>query len=404
MSNLKLINKDDIKLKYIRLHKQKAIMELISYKEVAIYFPVSTGEGENSTRKLYNDGEILVREFEDKCDFGYFYNSQQKREQFSLNLKDRLLIVINKHIFLYEMDSNTMNWIGELEENHKGGSLVYVPYNNMVYCISGIVSPLVETINALNDSEFDLKKGKTNLSEPRAYFGTFVQNESKIYVMLGYNYMKNDFMTTIEKLDTASSDKTWKELSFSNEFTVPKLVFISCIPTSNDKIHILGGVDENYLVNRAIYVICLSPNSFEIEITNMALPFEQDDQKIAISRDNNKGFSCLFYQENCFVPLQTPVDDNDCFLFALFDSNYNLHLTNLNSFNYCIISRKEEKPRIMRNAFQVNTVYNATSYVNENNATNYENLNTKIILGGREQMNNNMVRSNFNLFINNKNQ
>lgn len=388
-------------------------MELVSYKEIALYFPFSSFDGENATRKLYNDGEILLREFEDKCDFGYFYNSQQKREQFSLNLKDKLLIVINKHIFIYDLETNTMNWNGVLEENHKGGSLVYVPYNNLVYCISGIVSSTVETINVLNEPEFDAKKSKTALSEPRAYFGTFVQNDSKIYVMLGYNYMKNDFMTTIEKLDTASSDRTWKELFFSKESTVPKLVFISCIPTSNDKIHILGGVDENYFVNRNIYVICLSPNSFEIEITNMALPFEQDDQKIAIARDNNKGFSCLFYQENCFIPLLTPVNDNDSFLFGLFDSKHNLHLTNLNSFNYCIISRKDEKQRIMRNAFQAGNAYNANSIVNENNFTNYntnninqqnnqENLNTKINIGANEMSNNNMVRSNFNLYGNNK--
>ncbi len=302
-----------------------------------------------------------------------------------------------------------MNSYGILEDNHKGGSLVYVPYDNLVYCISGVVTSAVETINGFNDPEFDSKKNKTELLQPRAYFAPFVQNESKIYVILGYNYLKNQFSTTIEKMDISSSDKTWKELFFSHNLTVPRLVFISCIPTSNDKIHILGGVDENYFINRAIYVVCLSPNFFEIEITNMALPLDEDNQKIAIGRDHNKGFKCIFFNENSFVPLCTPVNDNESFLFGLYDSKLNLHLINLNKFNYCIISRTEEKPKIMQNASQFNDGYNQT--VNENNFTNcnfqqnFDKFNTKVNLGGNDKSNNNsMVKTNFNLFMNNKNQ
>jgi len=370
-------------------------MELISFNKIAMYFPVSYSQGQNINSQLYNEGNILIREFEDKCDFGYFYNSQQKRELFSLNLNNKLILVVNKHVFIYDLESNSMTWNSILKENHKGGSLVYVPKHNLVYCISGIVSSFVETIDIFNDPNYEINKCENYLAEPRAYFATYIQNENKIFVILGYNYMKNDFMTTIEKLDITLPDKTWKELFFNNEFTVPKLVFISCIPTSHDKIHILGGVDENFFINRTIYVISLSSNSFEIESTNMALPLEQEDQKIVIAWDNNKGFSCLFYQENCFIPLQIPVGDNGPYLYGLYDSKHNLHITNLYNFNYCIISRKEEKPNIIRNAIHVSNAYSKN---NNNEIKEIENAKANDKKG---EYIDDLTRANLNLFLKN---
>jgi hypothetical protein len=294
-----------------------------------------------------------------------------------------------------------MNSKGILEENHKGGSLVYVPYDNLVYCISGILTSSVETINIFDDPDYEIKKSKTELSEPRAYFGTYVQNNTKIFVILGYNYMKNDFMISIEKLDTSSTNKCWKELFFINELNVPKLVFISCIPTSNDKIHIIGGLDENYFVNRAVYLVLISSSYFEIEITNMALPFEQEDEKICIGKDNN-GISCLFYQENCFIPLELPSTDNRSFLFGLFDSKQNLHLTNLNNFNYCIISKIEDKPKLIKNAFHVANIINPNK--NEefgdnvsSNLINYNNQQSNNYLNNQEENKKDLVnKSEFN--------
>ena len=88
----------------------------------------------------------------------------------------------------------------------------------------------------------------------------------------------------------------------------------------------------------------------------MGLPFEEDSQKIVTIKDNNKGFTCLFYQENTFVPLRTP-DVREELLFGLFDSKHNLHLANLSNFNYCIIARKEEKESQNKNEF-LNNVNN----------------------------------------------
>lgn len=275
-----------------------------------------------------------------------------------------------------------MNFNTFLEEDHKGGSLVYVPYDNLIYCISGINTNAVETINIFDEEENDTKKSQNALTEPRAYFTTYVQNDSKIFVLLGYNYLKNDFMTTIEKLDTASYDKSWKELYFYNERSVPKLVFTSCIPSSNDKIHILGGVDENYTLNKMIYVCCLSPSLFEIESSNMALPFDDDTKGVTLARDSRNGFQFIFYQENCFIPLSTPVEDNDAFLFGLFDSKHNLHLTNLSNFNYSIMALKEEKNKNIKNAMAVGNVYNNNNFkdaiTNKGNKNIINNFNKNI--------------------------
>jgi hypothetical protein len=265
---------------------------------------------------------------------------------------DKFIIVIDKLAFLYNLDTNTMESKGTVSVNHKGGSLVYCPFDNLVYCISGISTNIVETLNIFNEEKFNESKSFTELTEPRAYFASYIQDKSKIWIFLGYNYINNDFITSIERLDTSSSDKTWKEFSFFNEDSVPKLVFVSCTPSSNEKIHIFGGIDENYFINKIIYVICLMDNSFEIYPSNLALPFNEESQKISLNKEfNNKGFNCLFYQQNCFIPLMTSITDKDTFLYGLFDSKHNLHLTNLNNFDYCLISRKEEKEDEIKNAF-----------------------------------------------------
>lgn len=324
-------------------------MDLINFREIALYYPLAIDPENN----LFNEGQIKTQVFDDNCNFGYHYNTSNKRDLFSLNVMDKLLIVIDKAVFLYNLDTNQMISKGNISVNHKGGSLVYCPYDNLVYCIAGISTNVVETINIFEDENFEENKSQTELSEPRAYFASYVQDKTKIWVLLGYNYINNDFTTSIEKLDTSSSDKTWKEYSFANEESVPKLVFVSCTPSSNDKIHIFGGVDENYFINKVIYVVCLMDNTYEIDPSNLALPFNDENQKISLNKDfHNKGFTCMFYQENCFIPLMTPSgNEKDSYLYGLYDSKHNLHLTNLNNFNYCLIARKEEKENRIQNAF-----------------------------------------------------
>jgi hypothetical protein len=326
-------------------------MDLVNFREIALYYPLAIDADNN----LYNQGQIKTVIFEDNCGFGYHYNTSNKRDIFSLNVKDTLIIVIDKSSFLYDLNTNTMKSKGSVSVNHKGGSLVYCPFDNLVYCIAGISTNIVETINIFDEENLEENKTYTELAEPRAYFASYIQDKCKIWVLLGYNYINNDFITSIERLDTSSSDKTWKEYSFFNEESVPKLVFISCTPSSNEKIHIFGGIDENYFINKVIYIICLMDNSFEIYPSNLALPFteESQSQKISLNKEfNNKGFTCLFYQENCFIPLLTNVTDKDTFLYGLFDSKHNLHLTNLNNFNYCLITRKEEKEEKIKNAIK----------------------------------------------------
>lgn len=326
-------------------------MDLINFREIALYFPFATDPENN----LFNEGQVKSQVFEDLCNFGYHYNTSNKRDLFCLNIMDKLLIVIDKSVFMYNIETNTMISCGYVSINHKGGSLVYCPYDNLIYCIGGIATNIAETINIFDDENYEENKSVTELSEPRAYFASYIQDKSKIWVVLGYNYVMNDFITSLEKLDAASSDKTWKEYSFSNEDSVPKLVFVSCTPSSNEKIHIFGGVDENYYINKVIYVVCLMDNTFEIDPCNLALPFNEESQKISLNGDfHKKGFTCMFYQENCFIPLLTNSVEKDSYLYGLFDSKHNLHLTNLNNFNYCLIAKKEEKEKKIQSAFVKN--------------------------------------------------
>ena len=310
------------------------ILKLLNGSNVVSYKPLSL----NQKNKLGNEGKMEVHKISDTCNFGKLYNSQLKRDEFFLNYRDQLLIAMKTATFLYDSKKNLMTRLQDLSEDHKGGSFVFVPYSNSVYCISGIMSILTEKLRLNKQNEFEEDapwKFVCKLSTPRGYYCSFVQNDSKIYIMLGFDLWNNDFLTTVDKLDVTKQKEEWMSIKIKCE-KLPKLTFAACVPSSDDEVFLIGGRDDFNNDNSYIYLFDLKKESFEDSNMRLPLPTFQNNET-----DDTPEARNLFYQENCFIALRPENNDfESCFPCGLYDSKNYLHLVNIKNFDYSYVSQE----------------------------------------------------------------
>ncbi len=316
-----ILHLENIKLRFFRLHKHSTVMKLLNESNILIY------------RSQSEIGKLEVLKMIDQCDFKTHFNTMTtNREDFYLNLRDRLVIVIDKMCFLYSAKNNTINKLANLNENHRGGSMVYVPMSNSIFCISGFKSPITEKMTLGKNMEFSESREWVNvcsLNDARGYFSCFVQNDSLIYLLFGLNISKGEFVSNIQRLDTLAEEPNWITIKIKSE-KIPKLHFCACIPATDEEIYILGGRDETKQENSIIYLYDV-PNQ-TIEDSGLRLPiFTGDDGKTSMN---------LFYQENNFIAVRPEkVDDyKEALLLAMFDTKNILHLVNIKNLEYSFIS------------------------------------------------------------------
>jgi hypothetical protein len=306
----------------MKIHKQNAV---IAYK------PKNVTPHNN----LGNEGKIEIKKFIDTCEFEKKYLTQLKRDEIFLNYNERLFIAMKHHVFLYIYKTNTMIELEKLQEDHKGGSLIYVPYNNSIYCVSGLTTVLCEKMELIRHYvKFKPSWQSVNkLNFPRAYYSSFVQDESKIYLILGFNLWDNEYLNTIEKLDVSDPNPKWLNVKVEQK-KIPKISFAACIAVAKEEVYILGGKDANNADNPIIYLYHLKEE--EINDSNMRLPLPpHHDTSQEMHESKN-----LFHQENSFVPLRIEGEDyQGAFLFGLFDSKNFLHLINSKNFDYSFINQ-----------------------------------------------------------------
>jgi hypothetical protein len=278
-------------------------------------------------------GKLEVIKIIDECDFKSHFNTiATNREDFCLNLRDRLVIVIDKLCFLYTGKTNTINQLANLNDNHRGGSMVFVPMSNSIFCISGFRSTLTEKMFLGKNMEFSETSewvSVCSMAEPRGYFSCFVQNDSLIYSLFGLNIMKGDFVSNIQRLDTMAEEPNWVPIKIKSE-KIPKLHFCACIPATDEEVYILGGRDEMKQENSIIYIYDV-PNQ-TIEDSGLRLPiFTAEDGQATMN---------LFHQENNFIAVRPErVDDyKEALLLAMFDTKNVLHLVNIKNLEYSFIS------------------------------------------------------------------
>ncbi len=221
-----------------------------------------------------------------------------------------------------------MENLNELTDDHRGGSFIYVPYSNTIYCVAGLMSVVTECMKLRKSCEIttDLQwKFCNKLSCPRGYYSSFVQNDSVIYLILGFDLWDNEYLSTVDRFDVKSNDG-WKVIKLESE-KIPKLSFTACIACSDDEVYIMGGKDENHVENTFLFIYDTKKDTFED--SNMRLPLNPRDE-------DSKN---LFYQENCFLGLVAENDNySKAYSLALFDSRNYLHLINVKNFDYSYIS------------------------------------------------------------------
>ena len=299
-------------------------MKIFNEKNVIVYKP-SGGEVKIEMKKIV-----------DNCGFeNQFKAHLEKRDDFSLNFREKLIVAIKHSVFLFDYVTGEMKKINELAEDHTGGSFVYVPFSNSVYCISGLSSTWTEVMQLNKNLEITTEctwQPLNQLNFPRGYYSTFVQNDTKIYLMLGYDLWDNEYLNSVVRLDTSAPYEGWKEIRLKGE-KVPKLCFSSCIPCSDDEVYIIGGEDENLMENSIVY--CYDIRNNRIDDSGMRLPM------VNSNGDSRESLN-LFYQENCFIPIKSPQEENadKNFYLALYDTKNYMHLVNIKNFDYSYISHE----------------------------------------------------------------
>jgi hypothetical protein len=188
------------------------------------------------------DSIIEERVFLDEGEeFRRIYKNQTYREEMSLNLENKLYLIIDNISFFYDFTTNKMNKLYELNEKHSAGALVSA--HNNLYCVLGRTSVTTEKFNLTNYNKFPKGSWEVVNSDcsPRAYFSTFIQNERMLYILFGYDFSSNEYIKDFKKMDLLSKKKKWKEIEVSSN-KIPKLSLAATIVVTNEKVYILGKI------------------------------------------------------------------------------------------------------------------------------------------------------------------
>jgi hypothetical protein len=246
-----------------------------------------------------------------------------------MNFHEKLLISIKHAVFVFDSKTLEMSRIKDLQDDHKGGAMIYVPHDNSIYCISGLMSVLVEKIKLNKKMQIPTEAPWELVNKllcPRAYYSSFVKNESIIYIMLGFNLWDNEYLATVDRYDANEFHGEWKNIKLKG-INPPRLSFTACIPVTEDDIYIFGGRDINDVDNTEIFYYNVKAG--EIENANIQFIEEETLANEKVSLKN------LFYHENLFLPLRaTDIDNEGPIPVGQYDSKGVLHIFNVKNFNY----------------------------------------------------------------------
>ncbi len=195
-------------------------------------------------------------------------------------------------------------------------------------------------------------KVTTKLKSPRSYYSVCVIDSFIIYLLLGFDLLKGEFLTTFERYDTSRQEESWVNYKILSEKPI-KLTFSGVIVTSDEECYILGGKDEHNNDNTSIYVLDLMERT--VEDSEMRLPIPPGIEAFNIENKN------LFYQETCFLPLLTnskTSNINNMFFLCCFDSKNFLHRVNIKTFDYSFIHQELEGGQFIEESGSISQLSN----------------------------------------------
>lgn len=324
-----------MKLYYCRAVKEKYMIKLVDETKILIF---------RVNYKNPKDSELLFRKFKDKCNFfNYFREKLERRNELQLNLKKKLIIVFNKESYIYNLKTNEMRVLAlsALNDYHVNGNLLYVPYDNSIYCISGRYSYSVEKLKLPN-----LKCNFYNLSEKwssvcilentRAYFCSFVINKKIIYNILGFNYLLNEHCIDIVKIDVSLSTPTSISIKVAESHS-PKLTLSSCLKFMDQNVYIIGGMYNEREKNPNVFMFDTSKNIF-IKTEFMIKPNYELYETINFNINLSSMATTNFLNEINFTPIKFDLNyEENSFFYCLFDTGHFLHLINVKSLKHFMI-------------------------------------------------------------------
>ena len=288
----------------------------------------------NSEQNLEEkDQQLQLLKIDDTINFSNHFKTQIKRDELCLNFREKLIIAIKNAVFIFDSKNLTIIRIKDLKDDHKGGALIYVPFDNSVYSVSGLMSTLTEKFKLSKKMEF-LPETQweivNKLHSPRAYYSNFVKNESVIYTMFGFNLWDNEYLSTIDCLDVKIKHPKWHSIELKGK-DIPRLSFTACIPVTDEDIYIFGGRDVNDIDNTDILYFNAKTGLIENSKIEIIDQDTRTNEKISIKN--------LFYQESLFLPLRSADLDYELSIpVGQYDSKGILHVFNVKNFNYNFIN------------------------------------------------------------------
>ena len=168
-----------------------------------------------------------------------------------------------KSFYFYSHNDNIIKKLPSLKNNHCKGRMIL--YNNKyILCISGCDNNSIE--------QYEIGSSKWNelihLDEPRCGCSCLIMNVSYLFVLFGFNYIKNNYVNSICYMNLLEEGNTqWKYVMVKGcSLNVKDYVMVSSIKVNDDngKVLILGGCCDNG-VNCKSYVVDLSLSEVDIK-------------------------------------------------------------------------------------------------------------------------------------------
>lgn len=320
---------------------------------------------------------------------------------------------------MYDFNKNSMNYIPFLQNDHTGGSLVYVPEDNYIYAISGFTTNTVEKLK-FNPTDRKIVDDKwtygPNFPDNRIHFSTFVVNGRSIYIILGYDNNKKAFYTSGYRLDTMYNKSDWVDLNI-NSLKSPRLKLAAVINSCEGSVFVLGGLVNSQEVNSQVYIFnyysgTWNNTEFVIDDINENPNVIDNEKNNDEEKDNSynseidfkkfKRSSLIFMSNTQFNPMKYSIKEfTSTICYGIFDSSGYFHLINVRSFDHLILFQDEiielnenssdsEKSKNSQNSDEDDKVKNNSfNIINENlNLHNKNHKNTLIeVMNNKEILN-----------------
>ncbi len=314
--------------------------------EVATKSDFKISDGIMFLFRVYDNKSILRFDIENRsfktiefADFGNFEENYNSQGSISLNTVNGLFIVTGSNhdiLYYFNYKATTMVKLGNLNDNHTFGSLIYYEKENQLICLSGWHNKKVERyqnndllqsyISSKNRKSYyennSLKNHWTYLPEMRMERGEcpyLILNETELYAFFGFNCPRAVYNNTIEKLDM-SNPVQWQDIKFKNDLHLTTSIKShSCILIDNS-VFFLGGYDgQNEKPVEEFYVYEVSGKVYKT--------FERKYPDIVYNHFYN------FQNDSAMVPF---IDVKNRLHFAGFDENDQVHSIDTTIFNYDI--------------------------------------------------------------------